>query len=54
MVGNVYHQAILSLRKPSGTNNQFRRLAYALFNVPNASAVLHYMGDDTTAVQFPH
>ena len=53
MVGNIYHQAILSLRKPTiimlGQVVQTPSLD-TLLNDPNAGTVLHYIGNNTTAV----
>ena len=37
-----------------GKNTLFKRHVYTLLNDPSSGTLLHYIGDDTTATQFPH
>ena len=39
---------------PGGKNVSFKCHVYTLLNDPSNGTLLHYLGDDTTAVQFPH
>jgi len=39
---------------PGGKNVLFKRHVYTLLNDPSSGTLLHYFGDDTTAIQFPH
>jgi len=39
---------------PDGKNKSFKRLAYSLLDNTNNLTLIHYLGDHTVAVQFPH
>ena len=39
---------------PGGKNTLFKCHVYTMLNDPSSGTLLHYIGDDTTATQFPH
>ena len=39
---------------PGGKNTLFKRHVYTMLNDPSSGTLLHYVGDDTIATQFPH
>ena len=43
-----------NVRPAGGKNILFKRHVYTLLNGPSYGTLLHYLGDDTTAIQFPH
>ena len=39
---------------PDGSNSNFKRHAYKLIDAPKNLVLVHYIGDDKVAVDFPH